>query len=146
KTTFDSIVADFELYGNKVKYDSAKPDEKSDNPIGQFIIDTFRKFKDSKLTITLDKANQIVSVDGVQEGTGITPDSLKSAHKQRLNRLPDDPVKPGDKWERTEEMDLGQGQYLIVKRKFEYAGETAKFPTVKDSPKLDKITATDLSA
>jgi hypothetical protein len=145
KTTFVSILADMELYGSKVKFDSANPDVKSDSPIADIVLDAFRKLKDSTLTVKLDKDGQVVSVEGIQEGTGLAPDSIKNANAQRLNRLPAEAVKPGDTWERDEEADLGQGQILAVKRKYEYVGTTPKFPTVKNSPQLDKITATDLS-
>jgi len=145
KTTFVSVLADMDLYGTKVKFDSAKPDAKSDNPIADIVLDAFRKIKDTTLTFTLDGDNRLVTVDGIKEGTGISADDLKSAHRQSNDRLPAEAVKPGDSWDRTEQMELGQGQILVVKRKYEYAGTTPKFPTVKDSPQLDKITATDLT-
>jgi len=145
KTTFDSVVADLELPGAKIKFDSASPDAKSDSPIGELALDRLRKLKDLTLTITLDGENQVVSVDGIKEGSGIGIDEIKGTHKERLNRLPAEAVTPGDTWERTEEMNLGEGQIFIVKRKYEYAGTAPKFATVKDSKQLDKITATDLS-
>ncbi len=145
KTTFDSILADLNVPGGKIKFDSANPDAKSDNPNAELALDAFRKLKDTTLTITLDKDNQVAAVDGIKEGSGLAEEDLKNNHKQSIDRLPSDPVKQGDTWERTEKMDFGQGQYFVIKRKYEYAGTAPKFPTVKDSPKLDKITATDLS-
>jgi hypothetical protein len=145
KTTFESILADMDFYGSNVKFDSANPDVKSDNPIADLVFDAFRKLSGSALTVKLDKNDELVSVEGVQEGTGVGPDAIKQSYRQRLNRLPSEAVKPGDTWERDEEADLGQGQILAVKRKYEYIGTTPKFPTVKNSPQLDKITATDLA-
>jgi hypothetical protein len=144
-TTFDSILADLNVPGGKIKFDSANPDAKSENPNADMVLDAFRKLKDTALTITLGKDNQIASIEGIKEGSGLAEEDLKNNHKQNIDRLPSDPVKQGDTWERTEKMDLGQGQFFVIKRKYEYAGTAPKFPTVKDSPKLDKITATDLT-
>jgi hypothetical protein len=98
-----------------------------------------------KLTYHLDKENQLDSIDGIVEGTGLNVDNLKTDYKQGQEMFPAEPVKPGDTWERTEEMNLGEGQVFVLKRKYEYVGTTPKSPTVKDSPLLDKITATDTS-
>jgi hypothetical protein len=144
KTTYDSILADLDVPGGKIKFDSANPDVKSDNPNAEIVLDAFRKLKDMTLTFTADQDNQLVSVDGIKEGTGVSLDDLKTNHQQSIDRFPAEAVKKGDTWERTEQMNLGQGQIFVIKRKYEYAGTTAKFPTVKDSPQLDKITATDL--
>ncbi|HUY32199.1 MAG TPA: hypothetical protein VMV69_05415 [Pirellulales bacterium] len=145
ETTFDSIVADLEGFGSRIKFDSANPDAKSDNPIIEAVLDTFRKMKDMTLTFTLDKDNQLISVDGLDEGSWLSTDDFKQFQKDRLNLLPSEPVKPGDTWERSEEINLGQGAMFVIHRKYKYAGTTAKSPKDKDGPKLDKITAVDLS-
>jgi len=141
KTTFDSIVAELQGFGSKVKFDSAKLDTKSENALLEAALENFRKMLESTLTVTLDKDNQFVSVEvGFEQGAELYFEEIKTAFVQNINRFPTEPVKKGDTWERTEEVNLGEGQMFVIHRKFQYAGTTDK-----GSAKLDKITATDLS-
>ncbi|HVC93763.1 MAG TPA: hypothetical protein VND64_08735, partial [Pirellulales bacterium] len=141
KTTFDSIVAELQGFGTKVKFDSAKLDVKSENELFAAALDNFRKMFESTLAVTLDKDNQFVSVEGgFEQGAELYFDEIKTAFVQSTNRFPTAPVKKGDTWERTEEVPLGQGQTFVLHRKYQYAGTLEK-----GGAKLDKITATDLS-
>ncbi len=142
KTTFDSIVAELQGFGSKVKFDSAKLDKKSENQFLEAAIENFRKLLDSTLTITLDKDNQFVSVEGgVEQGADLFFEEIKTAYVQNINRFPTTPVKKGDTWERTEEASSAlEGQVFVIRRKFQYDGATDK-----GGRKLDKVTGTDLS-
>ena len=143
---FESIVADLALPGgNKLHFDSAKPDAKADNPQLEVVLDIFRKLTGLTVTHTISPELKVVSVEGIQEGTQLNADELKEKYQQSLDILPEKPVKQGDTWERTVAQGLGQGQVMTFKRKFEYQGQAPQLPTVKDSKLLDKITATDSS-
>lgn len=142
----ESIVADLSLPGGiKLHFDSAKPDEKAENPNLEVVLDIFRKLTGLTVTHTLSPELKVLSVEGIQEGTQLNPDELKEEYQQNIDFFPSEPVKPGDTWERTVVQGLGQGQVLTYQRKYEYQGQAPQFPTVKDSKQLDKITATDSS-
>lgn len=145
-TKIESLVADLSLPGNlKIHFDSTKPDEKASDPNLEVVLDIFRKLSGSVVTITLSPENKVVSVDGIQEGTQVDPDSVKEQFQHELQRYPAEPIKPGDTWKRTVQQDLGQGQVFTFERSYEYAGQVDEFPTVAGSRKLDKVTATDTS-
>lgn len=143
---FVSIVADLSLPGGqKLHFDSAKPDEKAQNPQLEPVLDIYRKLSGLTVTHTVSKDLKVVSVEGLQEGTQLNADELKEKFQQQIDMLPAKSLKPGDTWERTEVLGLGQGQIFTFKRKYEYHGQAPQFPTVPGSKLLDKITATDSS-
>lgn len=145
-TKIESLVADLALPGNlTVHFDSAKPDEKASNPNLEAVLDIFRKLVGNTTTITLGPGNKVVSVEGIQEGSQVDPESIKEQYQYEIDRFPAEPIKPGDKWKRTVKQDLGQGQVFTFERDYEYVGQVAEFPTVAGSRKLDKVTATDTS-
>ncbi|MEX0714233.1 MAG: hypothetical protein WD278_18000 [Pirellulales bacterium] len=144
-TTVDSIVADFDIGGTKIHFDSADPNAKVEGDVAQLVVQALKASVGLRLTQTIDDRGRVQSVEGVKEGTGLNPDDLKIAFQQDIDQFPADPVKPGDSWERTEEQALGQGQVFTFQRRYTYQGTVDKLPTVKNSPKLDKITATDAS-
>lgn len=143
----ESLQAELSLPGGlNVKFDSARPDEKASNPLLEPALDQYRKLSGMVITYKLSGDNQKVqSVERSQAESPIDPEDLKDELQQDLERFPAEPVKPGDKWERTVRQDLGQGQIFTFKRTYEYAGQVAEFATVPGSRKLDKITATDTS-
>jgi len=61
-------------------------------------------------------------------------DALKKAANEELERLPAEPVKKGDSWERTTNANLGAGQIMRISTRYTYDGEIEK-----DGKKLDKI-------
>lgn len=143
----ESIKSDLKLPGGvSVKFDSANPDAKSDNPIAALVLDAMRKMVGATITFHLDGKNRVQSVDGVPEG-GLQsgPEEVKEEFQRGIDLLPEKPLKPGDTWEQTVKQNLGQGQVFTFQRTFKYVGQVAQFPTVKDSKQLDKITATDTS-
>ena len=63
-------------------------------------------------------------------------DKLKTEFEQAHRNLPDVLARPGEPWERTETLEVGGGQTLSFRKKYEYAG-TEK----KGDKTLDKITS-----
>jgi hypothetical protein len=76
-----------------------------------------------------------------------------------MSRLPEKPVKVGDRWQRTEVMDIGSGQTLTYEVYYEYAGTVEKAGktldkiailagevkyAVADGPLPFKVTSSDL--
>ena len=109
------------------------------------MLDVYRKLNGLTVTHTVGPDSKVVSVAGIQEGTQLNADELKEKYQQEIDVLPEKSLKPGDTWERTDVLGLGQGQVLTFQRKYEYHGQAPQFPTVPDSKLLDKITATDSS-
>lgn len=146
-TKVDSIKSDLKLPGGvSVQFDSAQPDVKPDSPLAEFVLEALRKTATSTITYHLDRENRVKSVEGVPEGAlQPSPDDVKEEFQRGIDLLPKTMFKPGDTWEQMVKQDLGQGQVFTFQRKFEYVGQVAKFPTVKDSQQLDKITGTDIS-
>lgn len=143
---FVSIVSDLSLPGaQKLHFDSAKPDEKAQNPQLEPVLDIYRKLSGLTVTYKVSKDLKVVSVEGLQEGTQLNADELKEKYQQEIDMLPAKSLKPGDTWERTDVLGLGQGQIFTFQRKYEYHGQAPQFPTVPGSKLLDKITATDSS-
>lgn len=146
-TEIASIKSDMKLPGGvSVRFDSDQPDAKPEGSVAQFVVDALRKTAGATLTYHLDRANRVQSVEGVPEG-GLQrdPEDVKQEFQRGIDLLPEKPLKPGDAWEKEVKQDLGQGQVFTFQRKFEYVGQVAQFPTVKDSKQLDKVTATDTS-
>ena len=143
----ESIKSDLKLPGGvSVQFDSSQPDAKPEGPVAQLVFEALRKSAGATITMQLDRDNRVQSVEGVPEG-GLQrdPEDVKTEFQRRVDLFPEKPLKPGDTWEKEVKQDLGQGQVFTFQRKFEYVGQVAQFPTVKDSKQLDKVTATDAS-
>lgn len=137
--------------GITLQFDSANPDKKADNPLLEPILDVFRAAYRLPVTVIVDAQNKITDVklpEGEYEKLPeaakdrFEPESRKKATERLLEYLPDGPVKKGDTWERFSEMNLGSGQMMSFRTKYEYAGTVEE-----DGKTFDKITgkATEVS-
>ena len=140
----ESLQSELDLNGTKLQFDSANPDKKADLPQLEPLLDLYRALVKLPMTRTLEaKTNKLKSLtlpDGEFEKLGeaakdrFNPEKLKKATEQALAFLPDGPVKVGDKWERATEADLGGGQLMSFRSKYEYLGTVEQ-----DGATLDKI-------
>jgi hypothetical protein len=80
-------------------------------------------------------------VSGLKAESGTSPEDVKAALQQAIDRYPRETVKPGDQWEREIVMPLGEGQLFTLKRKFTYVGPEIR-STVASTRKLEKVTVT----
>jgi hypothetical protein len=145
-TKIESMKVALSIQGFNVNFDSAKPDEKASNPALEPALDQFRKLTGLVITQKISRDNKkVVSVERSKQDVQVDPEDLKEQNQQSIDMVPAEPLKPGDKWQRTIKQDLGQGQIFTFQRNFEYAGQSDEFATVPGSRKLDKITATDAS-
>lgn len=144
KDTIKTFQSDISFPGGSVQFDSANPDKKADNLALDPILDVFRAVTRLPITVEIDSKNKITAIklpDGeyekLPEGAKdrLNPETLKKAAEQALSYLPDGPVKKGDTWERSLESNLGAGQKLTLRTKYEYDGTVEK-----DGKTLDKIT------
>jgi hypothetical protein len=148
--TLDSIRIHLSLMGVDIDFDTAQPDAKIDNPQLSFLGDLLKLMAGSSYTIVIDDKNQFKSVEGLEkllekakdldpmavEGlkASISADVLKREFQQDHSNLPPVLAREGETWETTEVNDIGGGQTLTFRRRYEYLG-TAE----KDGRSVDKI-------
>jgi hypothetical protein len=70
----------------------------------------------------------------------VTPQRFMDEYNNRLRHYPDGPVAVGDKWERTEEVQIGSGQMLKFKKEFTYLGTEEKSGTTFDKVGVKSLT------
>ncbi len=131
--------------GTSLSFDSDDPGKKADNPQLEPIMQLLRASAKAEPTLVHDKSGKIVAVEGLDKAADGLPEELKDEFNeerakknanQELDRLPSDAVKPGDKWSKNSDMNLGSGQVMSFTTEYTYVGE------VKDGTKtLDKIEA-----
>ncbi len=144
-TTIDKLQLDVSAPGGiKVMFDSGDPDKKADNALLEPILDVLRVAAKAKTTTLIDKENRIKAIefpDNPAEKVGedyrsqFDPEKRKKAAESERGNLPDKPVKPGDSWTHTADVDIGGGQTLTLETRYEYAGTEQK-----EGKTLDKIT------
>jgi hypothetical protein len=133
-----------------ISYDSANPPEKKDNGPFGFVVDMLKALVGSSYTVSLDKNNKFIGVEGIQQvldkATGLDPkaaeglkqqldsEKIKKGFEQEHASLPPILVRPGETWDRTEVLDLEGGQSLTFQKRYEYKG-----PVQKDGKTYDQI-------
>ena len=138
--------------GINVTFDSSNPDAKIENPALAFLGEALKLTSETTYTLVLDEQNKVKAVEGteklLEKADKLSPqakdvvhdrmqnDKVKMRFEQELRALPDVLARPGESWERTEVLDIGSGQTLIFKKKYEYVG-TEK----RGDQTLDKISS-----
>ncbi len=137
----DSVMASFSLPGGLVAmYDSAKPETvKSDNPTLQGVLESFHLTVGKSVTRVIDGANRLVALEGTEQllekaspeaqaalRREYSLEMRKRTWEQNRKRLPDGPVKVGDKWKRSEVLSIGGGQLLTYTAHYDYQGTVEK--------------------
>lgn len=130
--------------GTKLAFDSANPDKAAPKPQLEQSLEFSRAISRLPIIVELDSHDKITSVklpDGeyekLPEGikSQLSSETMMKQKEQAGDFLPDGPVKKGDTWERSSENNLGNGQLLKFRTRFEYAGTVEKA-----GASLDKIT------
>jgi hypothetical protein len=139
----ESLRAELSLPGGiNVTLDSTNPDAKIDVPAIAFLGEMFKLIGETSYTVVLDKQNKVQAIEGVENVLAkaeklsppardairdrMTTDKLKTQFEQEHSNLPDVLCRPGEPWERTENLDVGSGQTLVFKRRYEYVGTEKK--------------------
>jgi len=147
----ESLHAELSLPGGvNVKYDSKDPNAKIDNPGLAFLGEIYKLASETVFTVVLDDQNKVKAIEGAEKllekvdkldpqardliRSRFESDKIKREFEQEHQNLPDVLARTGEPWERTETHDVGGGQTLTFKKKFEYLG-TEK----KGNKTLDKI-------
>jgi hypothetical protein len=147
----ESLRAELSLPGGvNVSYDSKDPKAKIDNPALAFLGDIYKLASETVFTVVLDDQNKVKAIEGaeklLEKADKLDPqarelvrgrfeaDKIKREFEQEHQNLPDVLARTGEPWERTELHDVGGGQTLTFRKKYEYLG-TEK----KGNKTLDKI-------
>ena len=145
--------ADFSFPGGiKLTLDSVDPNTKVEEPALAFLAEVFKLAGESRYTVVLDEQKKVKAIEGAEKllekadklsqqardtiRGRLEADKLKREFEQAHGNLPDVLARPGDTWDRTEVVDIGNGQTLTVRKKYAYAG-TEK----KGDKTLEKITS-----
>jgi hypothetical protein len=148
----ESLRVDVTTPVGNITFDSSDPNAKIDNDQLAFLSEVFKMAGEIEYTVVLDGQNKAKAVEGteklLEKADKLTPqardairsrvesDKLKTQFEQSHRNLPDVLARSGEPWERTEIMEIGGGQTLTFRKKYEYAG-TEK----KGDKTLDKITS-----
>lgn len=127
-----SLQVDLQLPGGiNVAFDSSNPDKPA--PIAELepVLKLFRVMSQTPTTMVYDRNNELKNVEFPAEKLAsldeslrkeLEPEKRKQQHQVEWSFLPSEPVKPGDKWERSEESNLGGGQTFSFLTEYLYAG------------------------
>ena len=135
----ESLRADLSLPGGiKVVFDTADPNAKVDAPSLAFLADVFKLAGQVVYTIVLDEHNKVKAIEGTEKlqekadkldpparelvGKLFESEKLKRSFEQETQILPDVLARPGETWERNQIIEIGGGQTLNFRKKFEYKG------------------------
>jgi hypothetical protein len=155
RQTIDSIRVQFTIMGQTYNYDTADPNAKIELPQLAFVGDVLKALAGSTYTVVLDKSNKVKAVEGgekvLEKAKDLDPMALETL-KDRLEvdrirrefekshaNLPTILVREGEPWEQTETDDIGSGQTLTFRRRYEYKGTVQR-----DGKTLDRIAITAL--
>ncbi len=147
----DSLRTELSLPGGvNITYDSKEPDAKIDDPNLEFLIEVFKLAGETAYTVVLDDKFTVKAIEGTEKllekadklsemardsiRAQFESDKLKHKFEQDHKNLPDVLARAGDSWERTERLDIGNGQTLTVEKKYQYVGVEKK-----DGRSYDKI-------
>ena len=148
----ESMQINMSTQGQQYTFDSANPDNKGASPL-EMLRDVHKAMMKNVSTVIYDKSGKVQSVEIDQNLLGalpeelrqivksqLDPENLKKAANQEIERLPSEPVKKGDAWVRTENVNFGAGQLMTFQTEYTYQGTIEK-----DGRTLDKITSKVLS-
>lgn len=154
----ESLHTEITLPGaNAVSYDSKEGEPKIDNPELAFLGDVFKLAAEATYTIVLDGKNKVKAIEGTEKlqekaekldpkvreaiRSGMSAEKLKTEFEQSHSNLPDVLARPGEPWERTEDMQGGSGNDLVFRKKYEYVGTEKKGDRTLDRIKVTTIEA-----
>ena len=139
----DVFQTELNINGTKIQFDSANPDKKAELPQIEPLLDIYRAVCKFPVTKVFDAKNKLISTklpEGEFEKLNelakmqFDPETMKKATEQLFAFLPDESVKEGDTWERSTDTNLGSGQVMTFRTKYEYKGTVEQ-----DGRTLDKI-------
>jgi len=134
KTKLDSLRVSISAAGMDYQFDSKSPDDKGTSQL-EMIRGIHKAIVGMESTVVYDakgrvsevkiEDNRIASLPVETQkyaASQLDPEHLKKQANQVLDQLPDQPVKVGDTWTRTETADLGASQVMTFEATYTYEG------------------------
>ncbi len=147
-----SLLVTIKAMGSEYLFDSANPDKESGGTF-EMMRPLHKAMSRRTSTTVYGKDGKVAQVEYDQDILNDLPDNVrqlvkneldpetaKKAANDELDRLPAEPVKKGDTWERTSKLNIGAGQSMTISTHYTYEGETEK-----DGRTLDRISTKVLS-
>lgn len=130
--SFEVMQVEMQLPGGiELTFDSGNPKTEAAIPQLTPVLQLFDAISSSKYQTTWSEPGKIDGIEirgnkyeALEDGLKkeFSPERMKQEAEQGLKRLPAEPVKTGDTWDRTEIANLGSGQTFELTRTFEYLG------------------------
>jgi hypothetical protein len=128
---FEYYIINLETPAGNYAFDSNSPDA-STAPAGLEGLDAmFKAMSTAKWIATFNDKPELESIEFLDEPFAnldeatkkeVSADRFKQEYVIQFGRFPGKPVSVGDKWTRTEELQIGAGQTLAFEKEFEYLG------------------------
>ena len=148
----DSLQISVKIQGTEYEFDSANPEKTGGSPL-EMLRPVHKGAVRRTTTTTYDKDNKVADIQFDQDPLNDLNDTvralvkdqfdierIKKAANEEIDRLPAEPVKKGDSWERLTKLHLEAGQIMTFNTRYTYEGEIEK-----DGRKLDRISSKVLS-
>jgi hypothetical protein len=152
QSTVENLQISAKVQGNEYVFDSSNPDKVSGSQL-EILRPVHKASLQRITTTTYNKDNKVVQIEFDQDPLNGFDDNLRNLLKgqfdvealkatanQELDRIPSEPVKVGDAWERVSKLNLEGGQTMTLSTRYAYVGETEK-----NGRKFDKIETKVLS-
>jgi Family of unknown function (DUF6263) len=124
--------------GINISYDSKDPNAKIAHPQLSYLDDVYKLLSHLDYTVVLDAQNKVKAVEGTEKilekteklnemakqtvRSAVDSQHLKEEFEENHGNLTDVVARPGESWERTDKLALGNGQTLTFRKRYEYAG------------------------
>jgi len=150
----EALKASLKLPGGiELEFDSAKPDAPPPGTQVDFLLDLFKAESKATWTTIHGADNRVLAVEGREKALEGLPEQLQVLGKKQyeqaylvatanreMEKIPTQPIKKGDTWERTEPVRLEAGQTMTFKTQYQYDGVVEK-----NGKRLHQISSKPLS-
>lgn len=128
--------ADIDVNGDKLHFDAANPDQDAGDSAIAVVLDGYRQMAKLPFQLTVDENGRVSDFQGWDKILDGLHDKSKALHEQmfegrylrelwtaEMQRMPDQPVKVDDTWQREFEYRFHGGQSFTLTTKFRYLGQ-----------------------
>ncbi|MBS0263582.1 MAG: hypothetical protein JSS02_16695 [Planctomycetes bacterium] len=146
QSNVENLQINLKVQGSDYVFDSANPDKATGSAF-EILRPLHRGTLRRTTTTTFNNENRVSRIEFDQDPLNDIPDEtrkmfqkqfdvevLKETANQELDRLPTDPVKVGETWDRTSKMNLEGGQIMTLVTRYKYTGTIER-----DGKKYEKI-------
>ncbi|HEY8505217.1 MAG TPA: hypothetical protein VIL46_11590 [Gemmataceae bacterium] len=131
----ETLQSNLRIAGTELSFSSTDPDKEVGDANLKPIYDVYRAMLKLRKTLVIGPDGKVKSAETNSGDLGeinelfkdaFEADRVKKEAEQERARLPDRPVKPGDTWERTEDLSMPGAQNMHFKTRYRYVGTVEK--------------------